>query len=130
MRLDEIASVGIIAASVVMGTQAMQQSMSQWEQAMNGGPGWDQFRQELLDSAGISEAHHEVYSQVGSDDDWEQFVKPVFLQRVGSRMVEDLGAHLAEEGAVDQWLHDHHDWIHDVLQEAADEAEHKKQKKD
>lgn len=122
MRWDEVAATGIIAASVMLGTQAMQQSMGRWEQAIDGGAGWDDFRQELLDSAGISQAHHEAYAQIGSDEVWERSVKPVFLQRVGSRMVSDLGTHLAEEGAVDAWLRAHHDWIRDTLRDAADQA--------
>ncbi len=123
MRLDEVASISFIAASIFLGTQAMQTSLGHWQHALDEGVTWDSFREELMGLADLERTHHEVYAQVDSDETWEQQVKPRFLQRVAVQMIQDLGADaIQQEGAADAWLRQHHDWVLQTLQAAAQEV--------
>ncbi len=122
MRWDDIASVGFMAASIWLGTQTLNTSMNQWRDALEQEDlTWDEFRQEMLDAAGVSGTHHHVYEGVG-EELWESSIKPVFLQRVGRRMIQELGTATLDEGEADRWLRAHQAWIQQTLRDIARET--------
>lgn len=122
MRWDDVASVGFMAASIWLGTQTLNSSMTQWRTALEEEVTWQDVQQELLAAGGIDAVHNEVYAELGSEAVWEDRVKPAFLQRVSRRMVQDLGTQATEQDQVDVWLRANRAWIQETLRTVAREA--------
>lgn len=63
----------------------------------------EDLKRDFLADPGLNQLHHAVYERVG-ERYWEEFVKPRFLQRVTSRVLQEEGNLFPDGGDVSHWV--------------------------
>ena len=103
MRLFNLA---LILAAVPLGAGAAWSTDKWLEGAEQGTTDLNEFKKELLATAGLAQLHNDVYRQVG-EQAWEGRVKPQFMSAVTYATIRETGNLLPEGRDVIDWVRSH-----------------------
>jgi len=102
----KVLNLVLILAAVPLGAGAAWSTDKWMTGADQGTEDLNQFKKELLASAGLAQLHNDVYKQVG-EKAWEERVKPQFMSSVTYATIRETGLLLPEGRDVIDWVRAH-----------------------